>query len=87
MYTYLSGHVGRRSYLGGAFRALKRGYTHWASGRVDKVEVNVNNPEYCHVRSTMKPSMKQGSYNIYLLLKCSDKIISVVEATCQCAAG
>ena len=89
VYTYLAAHVGRRSNLEGAFRALKRGYTHWASGRVDKVEVNTNNPEYCHVRSTIKPSMKQGSYTVYVLLsnETNWKPTSIAEATCQCAAG
>lgn len=86
VYTYLTGHVGRRTNLEGAFRALKRRYTHWASGRVDKVEVNINHPEYCHVRSTMKPSMKKGLYTVYLLLT-NKKPTSVMEATCQCPAG
>ncbi len=37
LYTYLAGHVGL---IGdqGAFRALSRGYTHWASGRVDELQ-------------------------------------------------
>ena len=42
----------------GTFRALTRGYTHWASGRISQIEVNLENPMYCHVRSTMSPSMK-----------------------------
>ena len=84
VYTYLAGHIGHRKNLEGAFRALKRGYIHWASGRVVKIEINAINPDYCHVRSTMKPSMKQGSYLVYILLQ---KPASIVRATCECAAG
>ena len=67
MYTYLAGHVGR---VGdeGAFRALARGYTHWASGRLEEIHVNTNHPQLCHVRCKMKPSMKVGVYNVYILL-------------------
>lgn len=87
VYTYLAGHVGRKSNSVGAFRALKRGYAHWASGRLEKIEVNDNNPKYVHIRSTMKASMKSVAYNVYLLLKCDGQLTSVIEATCQCAAG
>ena len=38
----------------GAFRALSRGYTHWASGRLEQMEVNVEYPEFCHVRCYMR---------------------------------
>ena len=87
VYTYLAGHVGHHINSEGAFRALKRGYVHWASGRVEKIDLNTNHPGFCHVRSTMKPSMKSGMYNVYLLLKYEDRITSIIEATCQCAAG
>ena len=30
---------------------------HWASGRLDCIEVNYRHPEYCHVRCNMTPSM------------------------------
>lgn len=40
------------------FRALTRGYVHWASGRVSTISVNVQHPINCHVQSVMKPSMK-----------------------------
>ena len=69
VYTYLAGHARRCSNSEGPFRALKRGYTHWASGRLKKIEVNTNHPGYCHVRSTTTPSMKSGMYKVYLLLK------------------
>ena len=65
MYTYLAGNVGRVRDSEGAFRALKRGYIHRASGRLEKIEVNVNHPEYCHVRSKIKASMKDISYVVY----------------------
>ena len=69
VYSYLAGHVGHRTNCEGAFRALKHGYGHWASGRLARIDVNVDNPEYCHVRATTKPSMKPVSYNMGLLLK------------------
>ena len=71
----------------GAFRALSRGYTHWASGRLSVLEVNCHNPHYCHVRSAMKPSMKVGTYKVYLLLGRTGNFATVVAATCECAAG
>ena len=66
VYTYLAGHVGRAGE--GAFRALTRGYTHWASGRLQELQVNTNNPLYCHVQCVMSPSMRAGTYRVYLLL-------------------
>ena len=57
VYAYLAGHVGR---LGeeGAFSALARGYTHWASGWLQELQVNTNNQFFCHVQCTTSPSMK-----------------------------
>ena len=86
LYGYLAGHVRSHSSSEGAFRALKRGYVHWASGRVQKIEVNIGHPLFCHVRSKIKPSMKDGTYNVYLLLATS-KGCAVEKATCECAAG
>ena len=86
IYTYLSTHSGRESGEG-TFRALTRGYTHWASGRIDRMEVNNQNPEYCHVRSNMKPSMKPGSYNVWILLGRVGHFATIQCATCECAAG
>jgi hypothetical protein len=77
--------VGNKSQ--GAFRALSRGYTHWASGRVNNIEVNIRHPYYCHIRSTIAPSMKQGSYHLYLLLQREGEHAQIVTATCECAAG
>ena len=34
-----------------AFRALTFGYTHWASGRLEQMEINL---DFCHVRCNMK---------------------------------
>lgn len=88
VYAYLAEGVGQSVAADGAFRALSRGYTHWASGRLDKLEVNINNPKYCHVRSVMKPSMKQGTYHVYLLLEQTEgSVASIRVATCECAAG
>ena len=87
VYMYLAGHVGR-SGDEGAFRALTRGYAHWASGRLEKLSVNTNNPKYCHVHATMKPSMKTGLYHAYLLLESdSEGLASILSATCECVAG
>ena len=68
IYTYLSAHASQGS-GDGTFRALTQEYTHWASGRIDHLEVNVQHPQYCHVQSSMKPSMKPGSYHVWILLE------------------
>ena len=86
VYTYLSTHAGHNS-SDKTFRALTRGYTHWASGRIDHVEVNYLNPLYCHVRSNMKPSMKPGIYHVWILLEKVGNFATVKCATCECAAG
>ena len=65
VYTYLAGHVGRAGK--GAFRALELGYMHWASGRLQELQVNTNNPLHCHVQCVMSPSMRARTYCIYLL--------------------
>ena len=70
-----------------AFRSLTRGYTHWASGRLEQIDVNIKNPDYCHVRCVMKPSMKQGNYHTYLLLGSNGGLANVEKASCECAAG
>ena len=88
LYNYLAEGVGFSSEEGAfqEFRALSRGYTHWASGRIDSIEVNLRNPNYCHVQCTMRPSMKRGLYQVYLLLSTSAKP-DILVATCECAAG
>ena len=85
LYTYLADSLGRP--CAGSFRALTRGYLHWASGRVQKIEVNIRNPNYCHIRSSMVPSMKKGSYMVYVLLECEDGLAVVKTAACDCPAG
>lgn len=67
-YTYLACGVGR-SEVQGAFRALTRGYNHWASGRLDQLQVDTMHPEYCHDCGTCTPSIKPGIYRVYLLLR------------------
>ena len=86
LYTYLSSHVSQRS-SEGTFRALTRGYIHWASGRINQIEVNTQNPDYCHVQSLMTPSMKPGTYHVWLLIRRDGQFASIQNATCQCAAG
>ena len=70
----------------GAFRALTCGYTHWASGRLKEMEVNISHPSYCHVRCVMNPSMRQGVYNVYMLLG-REELATICSATCECTAG
>lgn len=86
VYVYLPSQTGRDTGEG-TFRALTRGYNHWASGRIDSLEVNTHHPMYCHVQSVMKPSMKPGSYHVWLLLGCDGPFASIQAATCECAAG
>ena len=85
LYTYLAGYIGHKG-DGGACRSLTRGYNHWASGRLDQLEINVNHPEYCHIRCLMKASMKSNTYHIYLLLRHQRELATVVSVTCECAA-
>ena len=87
VYTYLARQTGQSNGQN-TFRALDRGYTHWASGRVSTISINVHHPINCHVQSVMKPSMKPGTYNVWIVLQRSDMgYASVLRATCECAAG
>jgi hypothetical protein len=86
LYTYLANYIGKRD-RGNAFRSLQRGYTHWASGRLKKLDIHVLHPLYCHVRCHMTPSMKQGKYLVYILLGHSGMMATIERATCECAAG
>lgn len=87
VYTYLARQTCQDSGLG-TFRALTRGYTHWASGRISTISINVQHPTNCHVQSVMKPSMKPGTYHVWLMLqRCDMGYASVLRATCECAAG
>lgn len=70
------------------FRALARGFTHWESGRVSTISINVCNLTNCHVKSVMQPSMKSGTYHVWLMLqRCEMGHANVLRATCECAAG
>lgn len=90
LYTYLAegfGNVlGKR-----AFRALTRGYVHYASGRVKNIEVQNKSMSYTFVRSSMIPSMKPRQYKVQLMLKKEyvqqECVGKVVQASCDCAAG
>ena len=86
MYSYLAEGVGHRD-SGGAFRSLKQGFKHWASGRLSYLELNVCHPLFCHVRSKMTPSMKQGIYTVYILLGSESGLATIKAASCECAAG
>ena len=54
---------------------------------MDHMEVNTCNPYFCHIRSSMRPSMKPGLYKVYILLQRRDGSTSIEAATCECAAG
>ena len=81
----MAGHCERDSNQG-AFRALSRGYIHYASGRLEGIEVNINHPLYCRVRCTIKPSMKSGVYRVYMLLQRDGELATIYSAICECAA-
>ena len=84
VYTYLARHVGHFGDQG-AFRALTHGYTHWASGRLQEMEVNTKHPSYCHIRCTTNPSMRDGVYKVYLLLGREGELATICSATCECS--
>ena len=90
LYTYLAEGVGNEKGAL-AFRALKRGYVHWASGRLVKLEVHNLNPLYTFVRSSVLPSMRAGIYTVKVMLKKEmirdQSIASITEASCECVAG
>ena len=86
LYAYLAEGVGH-SKGEGAFQALSRGYTHWASGRLEELEMNTQNTSFCYVRCLMKPSMKTGKYTVYILLGRDGDFATIALATCECAAG
>ena len=77
------GHFGDQ----GVFRALTHGYTHWASGRLQEMEVNTKHPSYCHVQRPMTSSMRAGVYKVYLLLGREGELATICSATCECSAG
>jgi hypothetical protein len=61
MYQYLSSGAGRvRDVEGTTFRVLYKGYNHWASGRVDKIEINTQNPFYCCFFSVLGHSIYEA---------------------------
>ena len=86
LYTYLACGVGCPERQR-AFRALTRGYNHWASGRLDQLHVHTVHPCYCHIRASTTPSMKPGCYHVYLRLCREGEVASIDTATCECAAG
>ena len=57
------------------------------SGHIDCLDTNTQHPEYCHIQSVMKPSVKPGGYHVWLLLGRDGPCASIQCATCECAAG
>ena len=49
---------------GRCFQSFVTWIPHWASGRLQELKVNLNNPLYCHVQGTMAPSMKAETYSL-----------------------
>ena len=47
------------------------------------MEINTNNPQFCHVKCKMQPSMKAG----IILLGREGNVACIKLATCECAAG
>ena len=86
LYAYLAKGCERVSGHG-AFRALQRGFVHWASGRLGEINVNVKHPLVCHVRCVTTLSMKPGKYQVYLLLGKESELATIEKAKCDCAAG
>lgn len=68
VYTYLASGAARAQ-SEGTFCALTHGFTYWASVSIDSIEVKIHNPLHAHTQSWMKPSMKQGSYHVWILLQ------------------
>ena len=63
------------------------GFKHWSSGQIERIQVNLKHPQFCHVKSYVQPSMKQGMYEVYVLLCVAGECEEVASATCDCAAG
>ncbi len=78
MYTYLADCSGK-SGRGGAFRSLQRGFAHWSSGRLAKLEVNNLHPHFSHIRCQMTPSMRKGLYRVYILLGYDGDLATIVR--------
>lgn len=86
LYTYLAKGCERISGHG-AFRALNRGYVHWASGRLGQIEVNLKHPSFCHVRCSTTPSMKAGKYCVHILLGREGEFATIERASVNVQLG
>ena len=51
------------------------------------IEMNLKQPDFCHVRCVTTPSMKTGKYNVYILFGKEGELVTIEKATCECAAG
>jgi len=71
VYSYLANET-RQDDGRSTFRALARGYIQWSSGRIQMMSVNLQHPINCHIESTMRPSMKSGSYHVWIMLGKND---------------
>jgi len=59
----------------------------WASGQMEKLEVNYRNPTFCHIRCTMNPSMKNGFYTVYVLLEKSSQYTTTIRLHANAQQG
>ena len=50
------------------------------------IEMNLKQPDFCHVRCVATPSMKTGKY-VYILFGKEGELVTIEKATCECAAG
>jgi len=66
------------------FRALARGYTHWASGHINTILVNLQHPINCHIESIMR---QYSSYRVWIMLgegyTCYVQLVGVLQGKFQ----
>ena len=67
VYTYLANHVGKDC-GDRTFKALMRGYTHLASGRVESIEVNNRSPQYCHMHTISHEAIHEAAQLLCLVV-------------------
>ena len=78
---YLAGHVGHFGEEG-VFRALERGYAHWASGRLSECQSNFLSSQMYHI------TIDEGWHiQVYMLLGKEGDVVIICSAKCDCAAG
>lgn len=85
LYTYLAERTETSGK--GAFRALQRGFQHWSCGCLNNLELNAQQPDSCHVRCELTPSMMAGLYHVTMILARDGELAFIKSASCECVAG